>query len=232
MRRVRSYKRVMLTQEQAVINIFIGCMQIVLRYFPTQALNLAFKERIKAAFNVDVKKEGYPKWFAANLASGGAAGALSSIFVYSLDYARTRLAADAKKGKGEARQFNGLIDVYRKTLATDGIVGLYRGFMVSCVGIIVYRGFYFGLFDSLKPVVLTGQMKNSFLASFMLGWGVTITAGLASYPIDTVRRRMMMTSGATEKYSSSLDCFRKVHLLRAIVHLCVCVTHSLLATSK
>ena len=41
--------------------------------------------------------------------------------------------------KGE-RQFNGLIDVYKKTLASDGIAGLYRGFVVSCVGIVVYRG--------------------------------------------------------------------------------------------
>jgi len=175
---------------------------------------LAFKEQIKLIFNVDRKKDGYAKWFAANMASGGFAGALSLVFVYSLDYARTRLANDnkaAKKagGAGE-RQFNGLIDVYKKTLASDGIAGLYRGFMVSCTGIIVYRGCYFGFFDSLKPVLLTGDMKDSFIASFFLGWAVTIAAGLASYPLDTIRRRMMMTSGAAEKYSSSFDCFQKV----------------------
>lgn len=45
------------------------------------------------------KEEGYAKWFAGNLASGGAAGALSLLFVYSLDYARTRLAADSKSSK-------------------------------------------------------------------------------------------------------------------------------------
>jgi solute carrier family 25 (adenine nucleotide translocator) protein 4/5/6/31 len=28
----------------------------------------------------------------------------------------------------------------------------------------------------------------------MLGWGVTIGAGLASYPIDTIRRRMVKKS--------------------------------------
>ncbi|XP_043721162.1 ADP,ATP carrier protein-like [Telopea speciosissima] len=51
-----------------------------------------------------------------NLASGGAAGATSLIFVYPLDYARTRLANDAKAAnKGGERQFNGLIDVYKKT---------------------------------------------------------------------------------------------------------------------
>jgi len=53
-------------------------------------------------------------------------------------------------------------------------------------------------------------MKDSFVASFFLGWAVTISAGLASYPLDTIRRRMMMTSGAAEKYASSFDCFRKV----------------------
>lgn len=97
------------------------------------------------------KNEGYWKWFAGNVASGGAAGASSLLFVYSLDYARTRLANDAKSAKGGgARQFNGLVDVYRKTLASDGLAGLYRGFVPSVVGIIVYRGLYFGVYDSLS----------------------------------------------------------------------------------
>lgn len=153
-----------------------------------------------------------PRCPAGNLASGGAAGATSLFFVYSLDYARTRLANDSKsvkKGGGE-RQFNGLVDVYRKTIATDGVAGLYRGFSISCVGIIVYRGLYFGLYDSLKPVLLTGDLADSFLASFGLGWGITIGAGLASYPLDTIRRRMMMTSGEAVKYRGSLHCFQEV----------------------
>jgi solute carrier family 25 (adenine nucleotide translocator) protein 4/5/6/31 len=169
------------------------------------------------------KNDGYWKWFAGNVASGGAAGASSLLFVYSLDYARTRLANDAKSAKGGgARQFNGLVDVYKKTLASDGIGGLYRGFVPSVVGIIVYRGLYFGVYDSLKPVVLVGALENSFLASFGLGWGVTIGAGLASYPLDTIRyvvhknesaigltvsfsRRMMMTSGSGQNYKSMFD---------------------------
>lgn len=81
---------------------------------------------------------------------------------------------------------------------------------ISCVGIIVYRGLYFGMYDSIKPVLLVGSLADNFLAAFMLGWGITIGAGLASYPIDTVRRRMMMTSGQAVKYSSSLDCFQQV----------------------
>jgi solute carrier family 25 (adenine nucleotide translocator) protein 4/5/6/31 len=97
-----------------------------------------------------------------------------------------------------------LFDVYKKTLATDGISGLYRGFTISCVGIFIYRGLYFGLYDTAKPLFLGDQ--SSFLLSFLLGWAVTVVSGLASYPIDTVRRRMMMTSGTGVHYKSSLDC--------------------------
>ncbi len=58
---------------------------------------------------------------------------------------------------------------FRKTLKSDGFVGLYRGFVISCVGIIVYRGCYFGFYDTLKPIVL-GEDAGVIL-SFMLGYG-------------------------------------------------------------
>merc|ERR1712058_102841 len=194
-------------KNEGVMSLWRGNTANVIRYFPTQALNFAFRDTYKSMFAFKKERDGYWKWMAGNLASGGAAGATSLLFVYSLDYARTRLANDAKsasKGGGD-RQFNGLVDVYRKTLASDGIAGLYRGFMPSVTGIIVYRGLYFGLYDSIKPVVLVGPLEGNFLASFLLGWTVTTGAGIASYPLDTIRRRMMMTSGEAVKYKSSMD---------------------------
>lgn len=197
-------------KEEGMGSLWRGNTANVIRYFPTQALNFAFKDYFKKLFSLKKDKDGYWWWFAGNLASGGAAGACSLTFVYSLDYARTRLANDAKSSKkgGGERQFNGLVDVYRKTLATDGIAGLYRGFVISCVGIVVYRGLYFGLYDSLKPAL--GSYSDNFLATFVLGWGITNLAGLASYPIDTIRRRMMMTSGAAVKYRNSLHCTAEI----------------------
>jgi len=187
---------------EGVYPFWRGNLANVLRYFPTQALNFAFKDTVKALFKTPKDAPQYVK-FSTNIASGGCAGTMSLFFVYSLDYARTRLANDAK-GKGGERQFNGLIDVYTKTLKSDGIQGLYRGFVISAVGIFIYRGMYFGLYDSLKPILL-GETPG-VAASFLLGWAVTITSGLMSYPIDTIRRRMMMTSGGGVKYKNSLDC--------------------------
>jgi len=197
-------KRVMATE--GIAPFWRGNLANVLRYFPTQALNFAFKDTIKAMFKTPKTAPNYVK-FGSNIASGGAAGTMSLLFVYSLDYARTRLANDAK-GKGGERQFNGLVDVYVKTLKSDGIQGLYRGFAISAVGIFIYRGMYFGLYDTLKPMLLGDDAGVT--VSFLLGWFVTVTAGLMSYPIDTVRRRMMMTSGGGAKYKGSIDCFTQV----------------------
>jgi len=198
-------------KDEGVLSLWRGNTANVLRYFPTQALNFAFRDKFKAMFGFKKERDGYWKWFAGNLASGGAAGATSLLFVYSLDYARTRLANDAKSAKkGGERQFNGLVDVYKKTIASDGIAGLYRGFGPSVAGIIVYRGLYFGMYDSVKPVLLTGNLEGNFLASFALGWVVTTGAGIASYPLDTIRRRMMMTSGEAVKYNSSMHAAKSI----------------------
>ncbi|KAF9326622.1 ADP/ATP carrier protein [Podila minutissima] len=221
-------------KEEGVRALWRGNTANVLRYFPTQAFNFGWRAHFKTLFDYRKERDGYAKWFLANMASGGAAGASSLLIVYSLDYARTRLANDAKnanvKGAAGGRQFEGLMDVYKKTLATDGIAGLYRGFSISVVGIVVYRGLCnnllknttnansnfhytrttdFGLYDSLKPM-MSPKMQDSFIASYILGFGVTTLAGLTSYPIDTVRRRMMMTSGEAVKYKSSMDAFRQI----------------------
>lgn len=197
-------------KEEGVKALWKGNGTNVIRYFPTQALNFSLKDYFKRLFNKDKNKDGYLVWFIGNLASGGAAGSVSLLFVYSLDYARTRLTNDLKNAKkGGVKQFNGLIDVYKKTLATDGIAGLYRGFVISCVGIVIYRGLYFGIYDSVRPI-LPKSLNDNFFVNFALGWVITVGAGLASYPIDTIRRRMMMTSGEGEKYSGSIDCAKKI----------------------
>ena len=64
------------------------------------------------------------------------------------------------------------------------------GTAVACAAL---SGCYFGFYDTLKPLLLGD--RNVFLANFLLGWGVTISAGYASYPLDTVRRYGLCTRG-------------------------------------
>ena len=154
-------------------------------------------------------KEQFWQFFGANMASGGLAGAGSLLIVYPLDFARTRLGADV--GKGGNREFTGLVDCLVKTSKRGGVMSLYDGFGVSVQGIIVYRGAYFGLYDTLKGVIFKDQKNANFFAKWAIAQVVTAAAGFLSYPFDTVRRRMMMQAGADKKlYSSTIDCWRQI----------------------
>ncbi|KAL3283786.1 hypothetical protein HHI36_017956 [Cryptolaemus montrouzieri] len=199
-------------KEQGFFSLWRGNLANVLRYFPTQALNFAFKDVYKQIFMSGVdKKTQFWRYFAANLASGGAAGATSLCFVYPLDYARTRLGADVGKSLSE-RQYTGLIDCITKTVKSDGPIGLYRGFVVSVQGIIIYRASYFGFFDTAKGM-LPDSKNTPFLISFLIAQAVTTVSGITSYPFDTVRRRMMMQSGRAKSdvmYKNTLDCWVKI----------------------
>jgi len=203
---------VRIPKEQGIIAYWRGNLANVIRYFPTQALNFAFKDKYKQIFlgGVD-KKTQFWRWFVGNLASGGAAGATSLCFVYPLDFARTRLAADIGKS-GADRQFNGLGDCLVKVFKSDGIVGLYRGFNVSVQGIIIYRAAYFGFFDTAKGM-LPDPKNTPIVISWMIAQVVTTVSGIISYPFDTVRRRMMMQSGLSKNermYKNTIHCWGKI----------------------
>merc|ERR1711937_455735 len=178
---VNCFSRV--ASEQGIASFWRGNLANVVRYFPTQAFNFAFKDTIKSLFPKYNPQTEFMPFFMTNLASGGLAGAASLTIVYPLDFARTRLAADV--GSGGAREFTGLVDCLTKTAGKGGPLALYQGFGVSVQGIIIYRGAYFGLYDT--------------------------ATGVISYPFDTVRRRLMMQAGKEEKlYNGTLDCWGKI----------------------
>merc|ERR1711862_348710 len=163
-----------------------------IRYFPTQAFNLAFKDTFKKMFRKYNPKTEFAKFFGANLVSGGLAAAGSLTIVYPLDYARTRLASDVGSGK---KTFNGLGDCLKKTATGPaGFFGLYTGFGVSLMGIIPYRGFQLGAFDTICG--LNPWKDDTGVLGIVSTFGAAQTAIIAgaavSYPFDTVRRRLQM----------------------------------------
>jgi solute carrier family 25 (adenine nucleotide translocator) protein 4/5/6/31 len=199
-------------KEQGFLSFWRGNMANILRYFPTQALNFAFKEKYQTLFIRHDIKTDFWKYFGEMLLAGGAAGATGMCFVYPLDFCRTRLGADVGKSAAE-RQFTGLGDCIKKIYRSDGFTGLYQGFTISVFGIFVYRATFFGFYDTAKAFCYDDPKKANFIFSFCVGFSVETLAGLVAYPIDTVRRRLMMQSGLKEHrlYQGSFDCIKKIY---------------------
>merc|ERR1711865_1317340 len=181
-----------IASEQGVGAFWRGNTTNCIRYFPTQAFNLSFKDSIKKLFPKYNPKTQFGQFFAVNMASGGMAAAGSLCIVYPLDYARTRLASDVGAGK---KTFNGLADCLKKTATVpQGPAGLYAGFGVSLMGIIPYRGFQLGAFDTLVGL---NPFKNDngvlgIVTTFASAQTAILLGAGISYPFDTVRRRLQM----------------------------------------
>ena len=197
--------------EQGVASFWRGNLPNVLRYFPVAAFNFAFNDMIQGWFPRYSPHSQFALMLCVNLISGGLAGAGSLTIVYPLDYARTRLAADVghdkgsptvkrANGKGTNREFDGLADCIRQTVAKNGFCALYDGYLVSVIGIIAYRAPYFGLFDTFNALNPYAVGKHAEFGAYLFGVFVSFCiaqltsaiAALVSYPFDTVRRRLQM----------------------------------------
>ncbi|KAK3207156.1 hypothetical protein Dsin_021202 [Dipteronia sinensis] len=168
--------------------------------------------RINSAFCPKKENDGLEEWFARNFATMALFGGTSILLVYHLVYAQIRMANDIKINTStngvNKRQFDGLIDVYRKTLKSDGITGLFRGFNVSCLEFFVHKKLMLRMNAVLNPNML--GLQQSWATTVVLTGRIAICCDLATYPIDTVRRRMMMRSGEAIKYKSCVDAFSQI----------------------
>lgn len=207
-----------ITNKQGISSLWRGNLTNCLRYFPSQALNFAFNEKYKTLFikkynknkksdkknslKIEKNSLNFPlkNQIFLSILAGGTAGLTSTAITYPLDFARTRLATDINQ------EFRGIKDVFFKIKKKNGILGLYKGIGISSLGIIQYRGIYFGFYDSFKDL-----SNGNFLIKFFFAKLGTSISSFLSYPFDTIRRRLMLQSGREKvEYLNGFDCFLRI----------------------
>jgi len=196
-------------REEGLLAFWRGNMANIIRYFPTQALNFSIKDSIQGAFPAVDRKVSPYKFVFKNLLAGGIAGSITNMIVYPLDFARTRLGADVAKNNGQ-RQFRGVWDCLSTTYKADGVKGLYRGAGASLCGIFIYRGLYFGVYDSGKAMWISEN--DMLIKKFFFAQMCVIFSESIAYPTDTVKRVMMMQSARKDvMYNGLFDCIKKLY---------------------
>jgi solute carrier family 25 (adenine nucleotide translocator) protein 4/5/6/31 len=169
-----------------------GNVRDVARFIPAQGLNCGLHHAVRPLLGAP-RDSGYWAWSSGNLASGAIAGAAAVLVLHPLEYARIRVAFDKKS------EFYGIADCLEKTTKASGYAGVYRGAAVATLAAAVYRGLYFGLYDSAKPLL----QHHTIVTHFELAFAVTVVASFASLPLDNVHRDVVGT-----KRSSAVTCAR------------------------
>ncbi|XP_025829603.1 ADP/ATP translocase 4-like isoform X2 [Agrilus planipennis] len=188
-----------------VLSYWRGNGANITRYIPLQALNFSFYNMYYDIF---------ASYCCADLAKTFGAGALAGLssitVVFPLDFCTTRLAVDIGSDHGTnspKREFYGLRHCLSSVIKTDGVLGLYKGYTASAVGLTIYRSVYFGLYESYKQKFSRSYFQeskwegSSYVAFQMLvAQVVTTIAAWVSYPFDTAGRRMMLEASKPQEY--------------------------------
>ena len=204
-----------------------GNLANVLRYFPTQAFNFAFKDKIKRLMpKVDRKKHPW-RALAVNVVAGGLAGAGSLSLVYPLDSVRTQLII-CTNDDGSPKYAN-MMEFVRENVKTPGDIlklyaGLYEGYAVSVAGIIPFRAIYFIVNDTLRAILpwIRDEGLKGIVCKFTTAQCAALCAAYASYPFDTVRRRLQADAQrplGERRYKGNLDCLKKVYRVEGLAAL-------------
>ena len=213
-------------REQGLASFWRGNVANLMRYSPSQALSFAFKDLYKRALGIGgarTDRDNPATWLLVwgNLLAAGAAGGTSMVCLYPLEMARTLLAADVSK-VGEVRKFAGTFQCLRNVYAEKGLAGWYAGLPVSLLGVVIFRGLYMGGYDIAKHVLGLGGPQvgcgTNLLSRLGAAQVVTTVAGTLCYPLDTVRRRMMMQAKETTTGSATTPYYRNTwHCLTRIL---------------
>jgi solute carrier family 25 (adenine nucleotide translocator) protein 4/5/6/31 len=168
----------------------------ILRFMSNDVLNFMMKETIQ----LEVKRHGLASdgSLILNFVSASVGGILTLGFIYPMEYGRTRLTNEIV---GKKSAFIILMETFTK----EGLKGIYRGSLNYFISAAIFRAFYFGIFDSLK-VRYPQNLRNKFCESYV----GSVVAIYSVYPFDTIRKRMIMTSGKNYKYQGFVDCARKI----------------------
>ena len=89
-----------------------------------------------------------------------------------------------------------------------GLRGLYSGYSASVIGVFVFRALYLGGYDIVKDLYKLDDPSTTYFQKYMAAQSVTTLVGTICYPIDTVKRRMMMQGDkSVVVYRSGFHCF-------------------------
>lgn len=109
---------------------FIG----VMRFFPNESLNCLGKNYVRGCL---------PASWVSNVGAGVCGGWLASAVLYPIDTARIMLSTSTKTSSETSREI-------LKRVGREGVRFLYQGYTSSMLNIGLFRGTYFGVFDSFK----------------------------------------------------------------------------------
>lgn len=227
----RGSLRAMVRQDVSTIRaLFRGNGANVIRIVPSAAIQLIMVDRLRKLDVMRTLKENSSQTGLAALIPeqnvpigtqaraveailiGGISGMVAATATYPFDFVRARLSVQRSGFEPYRGTFHGI----REAVRNEGFRSLYRGLGPSLAGVFPYVGLSFGIYETLRPILPKRNDQTGIPttgSTIVCGMAATATGQLASYPLDTCRRRMQVSgfdSAGHIKATGFLDTWREI----------------------
>tara|TARA_B100000242_G_C43054960_1_gene493511 strand:- start:443 stop:1276 length:834 start_codon:yes stop_codon:yes gene_type:complete len=189
------------TKNNGFKSFFKGNLTNCLRIVPQNAIQLSAFNYFNNHLN-DI----YPDKKRINSFNAGAiAGIISYTAIYPLELIRSKLSVNIDS---RTKAYNNLGSALIQTYKNNGINGLYRGWIVSSIGMIPYQGITFLTYKYLDDKInITSSYKGLISGSF-----AGFAAVSATYPFDVIKRKYHLTGEMGNKsYNSYYDIIKTTY---------------------
>jgi solute carrier family 25 2-oxodicarboxylate transporter 21 len=133
--------------------------------------------------------------------TGASAGATESFVVVPFELVKIRL-------QDKKSSYNGPIDVVKKVVALDGLLGLYTGLESTMWRHVLWNAGYFGVIFQAKKLLPKSETKQGQMTNDLVAGSIGGTFGtILNTPADVVKSRIQNTvrvKGIVPKYNWTL----------------------------
>lgn len=133
--------------------------------------------------------------FYCQFTAGAIAGTSELLLLYPLDTVKTRLMLQTKAPVAGAEHYSGMMDAFRKIVASEGIGRLYRGLVPPLMLEAPKRAVKFAANDFWGKTYrgLAGTDKTTQGLSILTGCSAGATESIVVVPFDLVKIRLQVS---------------------------------------
>ena len=184
-------------KEEGFLSFWKGNLTSVIHRFPYSAINFTVYDRLRTTFrNLNYTESPFTRFIC-----GATAGGTACFACYPLDLVRTRLTVI--KTPAGSSIYGSISSTMISIIRNEGILGLYRGVLISVSVTTPTFGISFCIYGTVKEKILkwnssynifreSSAGKLSAYGSMLCGAMSGVTSSLIMFPADSIRRRMQV----------------------------------------
>ena len=184
--------------EEGILSFWKGNLTSVFHRFPYSAINFTVYDELQML----TKKLNGAETPLTRFACGSIAGGVACAVCYPLDLVRTQLTV--LKTPTKKSVYGCISTTIHSIVEQEGIIGLYRGLLISLAVTIPTFGISFCVYGTVKETILTNE-SDTFnhlkdpISGHLNAYGSMISGAMSGivssvllFPADSIRRRMQV----------------------------------------